>query len=152
MSILGSVLRRTAQSTGTVLKQAELAANDMAHAAAPVVKGTDRMLTKAGKQIADVIAPNPASYVKLDKDGIPTSLSGKGKLMVGGIALAGIGYNGIQERITNDMGQIEGKMYSPTPDYSSYKQTQRPSPTTPPAGADGSLVFALDRTKNGGFL
>lgn len=151
MSIFNSVLRRT-------MSAASFAGEAAGHGAVAAAKGADKAVSTVfqpiGNKIADVGAStlNPSKLVKYDKDGLPSGLSGRGRLMVGGIALAGIGYNGIQERIANDMGSSDGKIYSATPDYSVYNQKKQPSPTAPPAGADGSLVFALDKTKNGGFL
>lgn len=97
---------------------------------------------------------NPANYVKYDEEGLPTGFNKKGKLL--GYGLVGIGAinSGWDEYDKQHMGRFDSTIHSPTPDYSQYVSMKAPSvsPAPAPAGADGSLVFALDRTKNGGFL
>lgn len=93
---------------------------------------------------------SPSHLVRYDKDGIPTAFNKKGKLVMGGMILGASGYGMANEYEDKHMGTFDSRIHSMTPDYSPYMQMK--SPTAAPAGADGSLVFALDRTKNGGFL
>ena len=104
-----------------------------------------------GKKLAS--HPEALNLVKYDeKDGY--KLNKKGKLAIGGLILGGAAMDGANEQQKLDMGTIDGKIYTATPDYSAYAKAKAPKTTysPAPAGADGSLVFALDRTKNGGFL
>lgn len=52
----------------------------------------------------------------------------------------------------DNFGSVDGKIYTNTPDYNVYSQRRSSHLSTPGNGADGSFVFALDRTKNGGYL
>ena len=83
-----------------------------------------------------------------DKNGETSiSLSKKGKAMATVAAIGGFANNAINERYNNDLGTTDGKLYTPTPTYGDYLGQSRHN-----GGADGSLVFALDKNKRGGYL
>ena len=98
--------------------------------------------------------PNPGSLLRYDKDGLPAGFNRKGKAVLAGILGAGSAYSAISQYETSHLGTMDNSLHTATPDYSSYAKAkaQKTNYTPAPAGADGSLVFALDRTKNGGFL
>ena len=99
-------------------------------------------------------ALSPEKLVKYDKDGWVSGLSGRGKLIVGGLIGVNMATTGYGEYEKEHLGKIDGQIHTATPDYSQYVKMKTPKTTysPAPAAADGSLVFALDRTKNGGFL
>ena len=101
------------------------------------------------------IVNQSAKILKYDESGMPVAFSARGKAIVAGLAVPSALYSAVSQRMQNDMGTTDGKIYTNTPDYSSYtKQTRKGyrDYVNSIADADGSLVFALDRTKNGGFL
>ena len=89
-----------------------------------------------------------------DEYGLPKGFSGYGKIVAGAAVLGTTGMAAARERERNDMGTGDGRITSLTPDYSPYLKMKSNSGSyqSAPAGADGSLVFALDRVKNGGYL
>lgn len=93
-----------------------------------------------------------SGMVKFDEDGIPNGFTGRGKLAIAGLGALSIGYNVLDERHHNDMGTTDGKIYTNTPDYVSMAQKKNREPINSVAGADGSLVFALDKLRGRGFL
>ena len=93
-----------------------------------------------------------SGMVKFDEDGIPNGFTGRGKLAIAGLGALSIGYNAMDERYHNDMGTTDGKIYTNTPDYVSMAQKKNREPINSVAGADGSLVFALDKLRGRGFL
>lgn len=91
--------------------------------------------------------------IKYDEYGLPAGFSPLGKLAVGGTVLGASAISAARQRELNDMGSSDGRITNPTPDFSPYMNMKTTSSyRSAPAGADGSLVFALDRIKNGGFL
>lgn len=123
------------------------------------IKGTSKAISlgeKPAGKLADaaVSALSPEKLVKYDKDGWVSGLSGRGKLVVGGLIGVNMATTGYGEYEKEHLGNIDGRIHTATPDYSQYVKMKTPKTTyqSAPAAADGSLVFALDRTKNGGFL
>ena len=137
-------------------------------AAKGAVKGTGKAAWKVGKVVAPhlVEAGTEAAYgaaelvgkhsnvVKYDEDGWATGLNKKGKAIGWGMVGAGALVSTINSYEDNHLGTFDSRIRSLTPDYSEYTKMKAPSasPMAAPAGADGSLVFALDRAKKGGFL
>lgn len=91
---------------------------------------------------------------KFDEDGIPVGFNGKAKTAITLAAIGSALSSGVDQRNINDMGTYDGRIKQPTPDYSEYVHMNPPSSSyqSAPAGADGSLVFALNNCRNGGFL
>lgn len=92
-----------------------------------------------------------ANMIKTDANGLPSSLSLRGKAIFGSAAAMNVIVNNYEAAQRDNLGSVDGKIYTNTPDYNVYNQ-RRSSPLSAPGGADGSLVFALDKTKNGGYL
>lgn len=111
-----------------------------------------KALDKTGNGL--VKALNPANLVRFDEEGLPKGFNKKGKFLGWGLVGASTINSMMNEDEKQHMGSFDSTIHSPTPDYSQYVSMKAPSssPMSAPAGADGSLVFALDRTKNGGFL
>jgi hypothetical protein len=101
------------------------------------------ILKKAKNWTEDAITPSPSKWV--DED---ANLTLRGKLVFGGAIGAASAYAGFNQYNQDRLGRISG-LVTATPDYSMYTKK---GGTDLSAGADGSLVFALDRTKNGGYL
>lgn len=118
------------------------------------LKNFDSALYSGVDKVGSVFAEKiPGAMFKESKDGLP-KLSGTG-WAIGSLGIVGgLGVGAARGSEYAGVGRTDGKIYSPTPDYSPYLQMKTPSSSYSgaPAGADGSLVFALDRTKNGGFL
>lgn len=113
-----------------------------------------KSLKGINSKISKTLTPDLSKLASYDEDGYVSGLSWRGKALLGGITAVGAAGNAFDQRNINNMGTLDRKMVSPTPDFSSYNQKNNSSSSYQgaPAGADGSLVFALDRTKNGGFL
>lgn len=113
-----------------------------------------RAVGKARNGIGNYILDLPEHLIKYDEAGLPKAFNKKGKMIGWGLVGAGMVNAAWNEDETKHMGTFDSTIHSPTPDYSEYVKMKAPSasPMPTPAGADGSLVFALDRTKNGGFL
>lgn len=113
-----------------------------------------KSLKGINSKISKTLTPDLSKLASYDDNGYVSGLSWRGKALLGGITAVGAAGNAFDQRNINNMGTLDRKMVSPTPDFSSYNQKNNSSSSyqSAPAGADGSLVFALDRTKNGGFL
>lgn len=114
-----------------------------------ILKGVIKKAKNSLEEIGSHLAPSPSKWVQVDKEGIPTgNLTWRGRGVFGVAIAAGSANQAFnqytQDRLGSNMGVVTA-----TPDYSDY--TKRGS-TDLSAGADGSLVFALDRNKNGGYL
>ena len=109
------------------------------------VKAFDNTMTKA----ADKVLQAPGKIIRYDESGFPIGLNKKGKAVLIGATAVGSAASAYNENERKHLGTIDSKIVSPTPDYSVYRNG---STLSAPGGADGSLVFALDKTKNGGFL
>ncbi len=100
-------------------------------------------------EVAGKVLTSPSKIIKYDENGMPKGLNKKGY----GVALASTAVSSLaaayNENERKHIGPTDGRIVSPTPDYSVYRNGATMSA---PGGADGSLVFALDKTKNGGFL
>lgn len=139
---------------------AELAggmAIDAAEGYAAVSKGYSKLLDNTSVKLMDKaanIVGKHSNVVKYDEDGWATGLNKKGKAIGWGMVGAGALVSTINSYEDNHLGTFDSRIRSLTPDYSEYTKMKTPSasPMAAPAGADGSLVFALDRAKNGGFL
>lgn len=108
-----------------------------------------RILRKAKDEAWDAITPSPSKWIETGKDGLPTGkLSWRGVGVMSAVIGAGsanAAFNQYQQdRLGRNMGVVTA-----TPSYQGYVKK---SGTDMSAGADGSLVFALDRNKNGGYL
>lgn len=141
---VSSMASSAARTTGKALKAT---GNAYMATSGALLKAADKTVGRAASAIGKKL--DPATMVKYDKDGLPSGFNVKGKTAVAAIAGVGVGYHAIAEEEHQRLGSTDGKIYGPTPDYSVYKNGQTLSA---PGGADGSLVFALDKTKNGGFL
>lgn len=145
---------------GNILKRlASLPFDMMMGTANGAVKGAELWHDTAGRaaatgagKVIDFLGDHfsPSKLIKYDKDGLPSGFNKKGYAVMGGMILGASGYSMANEDETKHMGTFDSRIHSLTPDYSPYNQMK--APAAAPAGADGSLVFALDRTKNGGFL
>lgn len=143
-----------------ILKRlASLPFDTMMGAANGAVKGAELYHKSVGKVASDAAGKaidfasehfSPGKLIRYDENGLPSGFNKKGKAVMGGMILGASGYSMANESETKHMGTFDSRIHSLTPDYSPYNQMK--APTAAPAGADGSLVFALDRTKNGGFL
>lgn len=113
-----------------------------------------KSLKGINSKISKTLTPDLSKLASYDDEGYVSGLSWRGKALLGGITAVGAAGNAFDQRNINNMGTLDRKMVSSTPDFSSYNQKNNSSSSyqSAPAGADGSLVFALDRTKNGGFL
>jgi hypothetical protein len=99
--------------------------------------------------LAEGVITSPAKILKYDEDGIPNGISkiGYGVITASTLVSSAAGIYNENER--KHIGPTDGRIVTATPDYSVYRKGATMSA---PGGADGSLVFALDKTKNGGFL
>lgn len=115
----------------------------------------EKTVGKAGNGLANFAWNHlsPGKLVKYDEEH-GYRLNKKGKLAIGGLILGSGALSGVDEREKVHMGAIDPRIRTATPDYSAYAKMKTPKTTysPAPAGADGSLVFALDQAKNGGFL
>lgn len=93
-----------------------------------------------------------SGFFKYNEAGLPNGLTAKGKTIGFGLGVLSLGYNAADERYHNDMGTTDGKIYTNTPDYVSIAQKRNKEPINSVGGADGSLVFALDKLRGRGFL
>ena len=138
MGILGKITKKGTVNTKTITSGISSRANSL----------ESMVVNSRGGKFFD-------SLVKFEDDKLP-SLTWKGRGLMFGIGTLGVGYNMADERYHNDMGTTDGKIYTNTPDYQYLVNQKKKSggdyPVNSVAGADGSLVFALDRMKNGGFL
>ena len=114
-------------------------------AVADKANAANNKLTKA----AEKVLTSPSRIIKYDEDGIPKGLNGLGYSVIGLSTAASVVTSAYNENERKHIGTIDSRIVSPTPDYSVYRKGATMSA---PGGADGSLVFALDKTKNGGFL
>lgn len=94
-------------------------------------------------------AMDHANIISYTEDGIPKGFNKKGLTLIAGSTALASAVNMANEDERVHLGTTDGKIRTATPDYSVYRQG---STLSAPGGADGSLVFALDKTKNGGFL
>lgn len=123
------------------------------------LKGTSKAISLGEKPVGKVVdtavsALSPEKLVEYDKDGWPTKFSGRGKLIVGGLIGVNMAASGYDEYENKHLGKMDGRIHTATPDYSQYVKMKTPKTTyqSAPAAADGSLVFALNNARNGGFL
>lgn len=172
MSIKGTIFNKLSRGVGTVFwKGAELAAHgavsgtemgaraayvglDAVHQAGAFV-GDNKLTRPAIEKITDSVM-GFLSPEKLLKEGGEYEMPHFSKRAVGLIGTAGVAASAMgasDEYEKNRIGTIDPSIKSPTPDFSAYTKMRANSNYSPaPAGADGSLVFALNNTKNGGFL
>ena len=130
-------------------------------AAVKGLKAADTAIEKgptgwAGRKLANGIANHfhPENLIRYDEDGMPKALNKKGIALIGGLIAADGAYTAANTDEKAHMGTIDSHIYTATPDYQQYVKMKTPKTTysPAPAGADGSLVFALNNAKNGGFL
>lgn len=158
MSILTSILKRGAKGIDAGMTALDKGLTAAYHGVSAVDDfiATNEMKNLKGinKKISNTLTPDLSKLASYDNDGYVSGLSLRGKALLGGIAAVGAAGNAFDQRNINNMGTLDRRMMSPTPDFSSYNQKNNSSSSYQgaPAGADGSLVFALDKTKNGGFL
>ncbi len=106
-----------------------------------------RIVSKANKgldKVSDAVLPH--GWIKYDSEGLPSGFTGVGKTVLWGATGVASAAAAFDQRNQNNLGTMAG-MVTATPTYDSYLKGGGA-----PGGADGSLVFALDRTKNGGYL
>ena len=143
MSISSFIAKRVAIAQKNIKAIPEKAAekNAIGRAKAETMKD----MNKAERFLYDLL--------EYDKDGFPVAMSKKGKYAVLGLSGALAANNAYDENTRQQMGSTDGQIYSNTPNYQAYtKMKPQRNPFDTPGGADGSLVFALDKTKHGGFL
>ena len=90
------------------------------------------------------------SLVKYDAEGIPNGLSGRGTFLLFGASAAATLSRAADEDTRLSMGTTDGIIRGPAPGIKRY--LEKPGRAQAPAGADGSLVFALHNSRNGGYL
>lgn len=96
-----------------------------------------------------------SKMMKYNKEGMPVDISKFGKLTLAGLTVAATANNAMNEETNLRIGPTDGKIYTNTPGYQNYlqmKPQRNINPLEAPGGADGSLVFALHNTRNGGYL
>lgn len=137
-------------------KKASGKIDDAVETASSYTKAAKKKAASLSGEPLDIESVKNSGYnvLKYDEEGVSVGLNKKGKgLLALSTVLAGVS-SGIDQRYINDIGSYNGRITQPTPDYSEYVHMKTPSASyrSAPAGADGSLVFALDRCKNGGYL
>ena len=121
------------------------------------VTGAGLTVVGAGVDVGTKATVNhfhPENLIRYDEDGMPKALNKKGIALIGGLIAADGAYTAANTDEKAHMGTIDSHIYTATPDYQQYVKMKTPKTTysPAPAGADGSLVFALNNAKNGGFL
>lgn len=122
------------------------------HASAAI--GDNKVTRPAIEKITDSVM-GFLSPDKLLKEGGEYEMPRFSKRAVGIMGVAGLTastMNASDEYQKNRIGRIDPNIKTATPDYSQYTKAPSTNYSSAPAGADGSLVFALNNTKNGGFL